>query len=238
MLSKQHQFVFVHVPKTGGASVVEILRALYQEKKPPCAHLTASEYRRMLGHSQFDAYYKWAIVRNPYERFLSSYYWRKHQMLRRGFRKAAAVSIEDLALNMERYRYSDERHILSQYELTHVDGKCVCEIYRYEEGLENILRLAIPKISQDRIPNEISQIPRIHDVRRDKRPYYEQLSPAAIEAISQRYRKDFEAFGYEFHKHTNLPKFSPSNMPHQPNRPHHSRTLRHSREGGNPDGQF
>ena len=202
MLSKRHQFVFVHVPKTGGGSITAELQTLYGEGEKLRTHLTAAEYRNFLGPSLFQKYHTWAVVRNPYERFISEYHWRKHWMLRKERQQAAAVSIEDLALNMERYNFCDRKHILSQYDMTHVDGKCVCEIYRYEQGLGNILKHATRQIGQGRITHDGTMSIHKHDVRIDRRPYYEQLSEAAIDALSQRYRIDFETFGYEFHKKT------------------------------------
>ena len=197
MLSRQHKYIFIHIPKTGGGSIKVELRKLYGGGEKLPSHLTATEYRSILGFSLFDKYYKWAVVRNPYERFISEYYWRKRWMQQRGYQQAAAVSINDLALDMERYGYCDRKHILSQYDMTHVDGKCVCEIFRYEQGLDEIFGLVTRQISQENVPTMQS---RKNDIQRDRRPYDEQLSEAAIDALTQRYRIDFETFGYEFHK--------------------------------------
>jgi hypothetical protein len=200
MFSRQYQYIFIHIPKTGGGSIKDELEALYGHGERRYAHETAAESRRMFGASLFESYYKWAVVRNPYDRFISAYYWRKHEMLRMGREAAAAVPIEDFALDIDKYAQCHGRHVFSQYDMTHINGKCVCDIYRYEQGLEEILRLATRKISQGTLVHNGTVKSRKHILPRDKRPYDEQLSEAAIDAITQRYQIDFITFGYDFHR--------------------------------------
>jgi len=61
------EFIFVHVPKAAGTSVS---RAIGDDL---ILHYTALEYRRIFGKKDFDDYYKFAIVRNPWDRLYSAY---------------------------------------------------------------------------------------------------------------------------------------------------------------------
>ena len=94
MISFQKQFLFVHVPRTGGNSIQSVLKdysedeivALrgeqdgierfglrnprYKIKK----HSTLAEYRDALGEEQFRNLYKFTCVRNPWDRMISYYF--------------------------------------------------------------------------------------------------------------------------------------------------------------------
>jgi hypothetical protein len=94
MISFEKQFLFVHIPKTGGNSIQsvlvpwsedEIVRARpgqdgverfavsnpkYKLKK----HSRLAEYRDALGGKQFERLYKFTCVRNPWERMVSYYF--------------------------------------------------------------------------------------------------------------------------------------------------------------------
>jgi hypothetical protein len=93
MISHHHACVFVHVPKVAGQSIEHVflnqldlswdtrapllLRSNDRpELGPPAlAHLLAREYvpLRYMTQAQFDSYYKFAFVRNPWHRVVSFY---------------------------------------------------------------------------------------------------------------------------------------------------------------------
>ncbi|MEM1161851.1 MAG: hypothetical protein AAGJ28_13035 [Pseudomonadota bacterium] len=62
-------FAFVHINKCGGSSV-EIALGLQK------MHLTAAEQRATVGAEQWDNAYTFALVRNPFARVASIYYYR------------------------------------------------------------------------------------------------------------------------------------------------------------------
>lgn len=95
MVSHKHKCIFIHIPKTGGMSVENcFLESLglrfYLSEAPPLllshnknmnigphslAHLAPLEYVKYsyITQEQFDDYFKFSIIRNPYERAVSIY---------------------------------------------------------------------------------------------------------------------------------------------------------------------
>lgn len=77
-LFDQHQFIFIHIPKTGGLS---ILNSLFNDDIR-VGHKTALQYFRN-DEQRFSDYFKFAFVRNPYDRLFSAYNFLKRGGLRK-----------------------------------------------------------------------------------------------------------------------------------------------------------
>lgn len=74
MVSNKHKFIFVHIPKTAGVTISSILDdyCTLDEKKK---HNMNPHGQR----NQISRYFKFCFVRNPWDRFLSCYfYFRKY----------------------------------------------------------------------------------------------------------------------------------------------------------------
>ena len=78
MISHKYKFVFLHIPKTGGLSVIEAL-------KPFCDNPNFT-FTGGFGHPKQSFFYEWDItgyyqfsfVRNPFSRLVSSYFFIKN----------------------------------------------------------------------------------------------------------------------------------------------------------------
>lgn len=66
-ISRERNFVFIHVPKNAGTSICKLLNLNLSR------HYTLREYKQILGSKQYHAFYSFAVVRNPFSRFLSLY---------------------------------------------------------------------------------------------------------------------------------------------------------------------
>ena len=79
----KHKIIFIHIPKTGGTSIEKSLNISnikngYGIKDNKAVqHFTWYNYQKHI-NDKFNAYYKFTIVRNPYEKVLSDYFWLKN----------------------------------------------------------------------------------------------------------------------------------------------------------------
>ena len=100
-VSHPHKTIFVHIPKTAGTSIEAVLgmhgakkdigvvpyfnQELDQERLygRQLQHLTAQAIRAALGNeSLFRSYFKFAIVRNPWDRLVSALAWTDQKWVR------------------------------------------------------------------------------------------------------------------------------------------------------------
>ena len=75
------KYIHVHIPRTGGTSLIEmigyrkrndLLHSTAKNISHLPAHYTASKLKSLIGED-YDSYYKWTFVRNPYDRLFSCY---------------------------------------------------------------------------------------------------------------------------------------------------------------------
>lgn len=206
MISHKHKVIFVHVPKTAGQSVEQaflddlgldwnqrrglLLRPNSDPAKGPVrlAHLYADEYVRLghIGQAEFDSYYKFAVVRNPYERLLSEYRYRTFRQtgpfwwfLRRPWHS----------------EFSDQvRHMVPQTRyLLNADGKCLVDrIVRFEN-----IEAEMAEVFRD-IFGEPRPLPRRNTShRQERRMGREDLSVGDRARIRKMYQRDFAYLGYD-----------------------------------------
>lgn len=207
IISHHHRFIFAAVPKTGTHAVRQALReqlgegdieqvGLFVDKRFPWpdlasirhGHLSLRQVRPYVGDDAFTAYFKFAFVRNPFDRFVSYCAF----MLRGGnvFQQRPREAMYHFL-----FRDPPEGHVLFQPQaaiLTADDGQTVLA--------DHVGRVEDLQASYDAICHRIGMptraLDRVNDSRHgDYRRYYDQR---LIEGVAARYRQDLDLFGYGF----------------------------------------
>jgi hypothetical protein len=200
MISLQKRFLFVHIPKTAGNSIQSALReysedqlvslrkeqdgierfGLRNPKYKIKKHSTLAEYRAALGNEQFRSLYKFACVRNPWDRMVSYYFtptqnpevWDRKRFLAM---ISKAVSVADYLRLDERERnpFANVDYILRFENLTD-DFQSVCE------------KLGISP----------QTLPRYN--RSNREHYSKYYDNELRELVRKRFAAEIERFGYAF----------------------------------------
>ncbi len=208
--SSSHNFVFVHIAKTGGQSIKQALlpyRELGKKTRvarlmsklplrrdpaelhyPP--HVSAQWLRRRIGAERFDKAFKFAIVRNPFDRLVSSYEYIRQSDWHHAHEAAKRMGFKEFLKYQKRRNLSYFRPQL--YYLSDSHGKLMVDkIYRFEEFggvLEDVCaRIGIPK--PESVPHKNSS------KRASLASYYDEET---IEMVRRNFGADLKAFGYEF----------------------------------------
>ena len=66
LISHRDKFIFIHIYKSGGTSITETFDTFFTDLIK-YKHETALEIRDIIGKKKFNSYYKFAIVRNPWD---------------------------------------------------------------------------------------------------------------------------------------------------------------------------
>jgi hypothetical protein len=198
VLSLSHQWLFIHVPRTGGNSLQSALvpfsddrlvadglrdgveRFEVQGPVTRYKHFSLQDYADALGADTLARLFKFTVVRDPWERAISWYFaplrWTERQPLWSPEKFCDSLSNATRAVDMlsigERYQTLD---MILRFENLVQDTEILSE------------RL---NINQVRIPHRNRGL---HES--DWRKYYI-MNPELIEFVADLYGEDAEAFGY------------------------------------------
>jgi hypothetical protein len=212
MISHQYKCIFVEVPKTGSTSVRRILGAAI---KP---HLSLSEIKRMMesywvirrgkrdrimewlylmlpveqrkgrGRRQFESYFKFGFVRNPWDRVVSLYERNEATQMRqeitftefvRWIQYSSATCVHS----------SPHRYQLDWF--VDADGKMLADFIGRFERLQEDWAVIAKKLGVSEALPHTRANPRL-------RHYTEYYTPETQRIIEDKFRMDVETFNYRF----------------------------------------
>ncbi|MFL6735495.1 MAG: sulfotransferase family 2 domain-containing protein [Sphingomonas sp.] len=205
IISFEHKFVFTAVPKTGTHAVRQALRAhlapgdieqvgLFVQKKFPIpelaalqhGHISLQQLRPHLRTDQFDGFFKFAFVRNPFDRFVS--YCSFMTRFQGEFLAAPGRVMAHFLQNPPR------QHVLfwPQHSfLADPDGELLTDYVGRVEDMQQCYDEIAHRIG---IPS--AQLAKVNSSKRgDYRSYY---TPPLVDGVARLYARDLELFGYEF----------------------------------------
>lgn len=143
-------------------------------------HMSANDVKSIIGEDIFNSYFKFCVIRNPYDRMVSSYYFR-----------GAKVSFADYV----KKTIGTPKPEKTDYNRYLIDNKPCIDFYIRYEHLEKDLETVCKKLN---IEYDISRLPSFKsNIRKDKeyRKYYnEELK----QIIYENHKAEFELHGYQF----------------------------------------
>jgi len=196
MINHKHKFIFVHIPKTGGTSIQYIFTKNDNvTKKENKKHYTSNDYQRE-NVNEWNSYFKFAFVRNPFD-FLVSYYIFRMKMIngelgrveRFMSKKYKKSNFKSWVLNNF---YNDPR-VMTHFDFLSVNEKIELNFIGKFENLQEDFDIICDKI---KIPRK--ELP--HNNKTKHKHYTEYYDDETREIVSEKYAKDIKYFGYKFGK--------------------------------------
>jgi hypothetical protein len=210
IVSHKHQFIFAKTRKTAGTSIEVFLEPLCGEKDvvTPVSpryqdsetethrprnqqgysnHAPAVRIRELVGDSVWNGYYKFSVERNPWDKMVSMYWWRKYQ-----------YKIEDDFPSFCRKAIESPDNIYtcpSDYHFYTIDSElCVDKVIQFETLLDDF-----SSVCEHLNLGEVTSLPRAKaKIRSEKKHYSEYYDDELRQLVAERFRKEIDLFGYEF----------------------------------------
>jgi hypothetical protein len=210
LFSYERSFIFIHVDKAAGTSIEHALLPYARPKSKSrlrrrltwlgmanrlgglyravefSEHIPARVVKRCLPPAVYDGAFKFAFVRNPWERLVSRYTWllRTEDHHRHGFVKTLKGFEEYLGWEIRRNKMFQRDYV------TDAGGGLIVDFIGYFERLDEDFARVCARIGVQ------AGLPHVNVTNhRDYRTYY---TPATRERVAQHFRRDIELFGYEF----------------------------------------
>jgi ubiquinone/menaquinone biosynthesis C-methylase UbiE len=216
LISHSHRFIFIHIGKTGGMSMREVLMPLTAEpekfrmRRPPrlngerpnpmygvwetiLLHAKARDGQKELGPGIWDAYYKFAFVRNPWDLQVSMYHFILREPEAPKHREVKALGsfekfVDWVVETDEPYPKGITK--LQSEMITDAEGRLLVDFVGRYETLEADFAHVAQAIGID------AELPHLNrSSHRDYRCYY---TPHTKDLVAEHFRTDIESFGYCF----------------------------------------
>jgi len=201
--STGQKITLVHINKTAGTSIGRAIGTSFPDKPNQIFHASAYQLKLLLGDSNFDDIYKFAVARNPYDRFLSMYRYRTRTK-QPGFENKIP-SLEDFFYEafvgkLPKYRHSGVVMGVSYLFMNQHDW--ICDPLNKEKILVDRV-LSFEKLQEDfDLLADFLKQPRIKlpliKAANKKEDFIDHFkSPTFISDFNQYYNQDFEYFKYD-----------------------------------------
>lgn len=208
MIYNKYKCIHIHIPKCAGTSII---LALFNKKiikwssyrKIWKQHATAKETKEYYAtEEQWNNYFKFAFVRNPFDKIVSSYNWLCRNLKACNFRDK--LLFDDFV-----YRRGYFKEILDKNFIHKSNNKYhhLRPCYEYLFDNNNILmidyigRYENLKDNWNFICNKLKikiKIPHVHKQSRDNKNYREYYNKKTKDFVYENYKKDLKIFKYKF----------------------------------------
>ena len=206
MIGYKSNFIFVHVPKTAGQSVSGALkpftlplhkrvvqrlgRHAFRRSKydhyslyPGGQHATAQEIRSFLGQREFENFYSFAFVRNPWDRMVSTYNFAKRRPKSYRYKFAINSTLDEFVESLPQLKMKQQ----VEYIFDETGSVMVDKVGRFETLADDFAEICDHIGISVRLP---------HRNKTNHDDYRRSLSDTSRELIAKHFADDIREFGY------------------------------------------
>lgn len=180
IISHDLRFIFIHVQKTGGTSIMQALLTQVKKSEPlPESMFHASITEVLEKFPETKGYFKFAFIRNPWDRLVSLYEFIRQTPNIPGHKEVLTMSFSDFLIDQDKYHTGQLSMVtgldfIGRYENLEYDFDKVCTTL-------NLPKLVLPVANKS--------------IRSPYKYYYNDTTQ---QLVAKKFAKEIETFGYDF----------------------------------------
>ena len=184
-INHNYKFIFIHVPKVAGTSIRSCFKINSYDKgvvNKRYPHSRCSEIKEYCGEKVWDEYFKFAFVRNPFDRSISFYHFHKSPQYtdKAGRERALSMEFKDW---VDTNRNPNVTHTQSYYLDLDIDY-----VGRYE-NLQNDFNIICDKLDTERFT-----LPHYNSSQHSH--WLDYYDKELMQRVHNMYKDDFNKFNY------------------------------------------
>lgn len=194
----QYHSIFVHIPKAAGVSICKTLFGNL------CGgHTPITKYQIIFSKEDFDSYYKFTFVRNPWDRAFSAYTFLKNGGMTDGDKRWADTHLttyndfdEFIKKGLIKPSIHLSTHFKPQYKYLCLpyNQKLFVDFIGYFENIQNDFQIIKSKLSL----NSDLELEHQNKTRTHQLDYKDFYSRETRDIVAEIYRTDIDLLGYNF----------------------------------------
>lgn len=139
-------------------------------------HLNAEKIKLYLGQERFNSYLKFCVIRNPYDKMVSLYFFKKSKLPFIDFVK---------------------KETCNNFNIHAIKNKSVCDYFIRFEHLEEDIKNLCNKLNINNI--DLSLLPKFKsEYRKDKKHWSEYYNDITRKIVYNNHKIEFDTFGYDY----------------------------------------
>ncbi len=213
MISHKHKCIFIHIPKCAGTSIkyflfpdeeihwfkpnYEVLYGFCPERKIFMQHATSQQLLEtgLVTKEQWDSYYKFTFVRNPWDRAVSDYFWLMNdQKIKDSFKNYLHKrgKFTNVLHDAGTKHYRGE-HVIPQSDFFSEEGTLKMDfVGRFENFSEDMNKVVRVLGGSEEFDTHINK------GLKKKHHYSKMYSNKLRDRVAEMYQQDIAQFGYTF----------------------------------------
>ena len=190
--SDEYKAILFRVPKCANTSLKTFCPIPTIVKRKP--RISIDKLKQFMG-SKYDSYFKFAFVRNPYDRLVSCW---NNKSSERAYKRRPDGPF-GIARNTT---FSEFVHMVEEDRISFNNSHVIPQVHIVPEGIDFIGRFENIQEDFNTVCDKVGTAQRIlpHKHKNKHEHYTEYYNDETIEIVTNLYKEDLEVFGYEFGK--------------------------------------
>ena len=207
LVSMKYNYIYFHLFKCAGNSIRKVLK-ITRGTELHGVHVEAKDVKKHFEArgiiKQYEDYFKFAFIRNPYNWMISTYFYIKASRIHYEHQRANTMNFQQFldyyikVMMTKPYPYGSNKCITLNEFVRDEEGKIIVDYIGKVETLEKDFRAICEKIDFKYYNKETHTLPFINVTGNRDKGYRQYYNAASKKMVADRFAEDLDYFKYTF----------------------------------------